>query len=220
MCTYYAHILYILCTYSLHKSGICTFVCAPCALAANKQTSNTERAQAKWRRRRASKQENFVWMSRRKPRSYLPCWPHLPVLLQQTFFFCFLCCCLSAAFLLLLSDLRLRLSCFWSSPLSTRRSRWRSRRRSRRQDEDQDGDEHKDQDDTHLVIITEATLVILDLNLRRALLLYEDAAATAASLHQWIAWRWRLGQRRGARFFLVCGVVFFGISIKRRSRKI
>ena len=34
---------------------------------------------------------------------------------------------------------------------------------------------------THLVIITEATLVILDLNLRRSLLLYEDAAATAAS---------------------------------------
>ena len=33
---------------------------------------------------------------------------------------------------------------------------------------------------THLVIITEATLVILDLHLRRALLLYEDAAATAA----------------------------------------
>ena len=119
-------------------------------------------------------------MSRRKPRSYLPCWPHLPVLLQQTLFFCFLCCCLSAAFLLLLSDLRLRLACFWSSPLSTRRSRWRSRRSSRRQDEDQDGDEHKDQGDTHLVIITEATLEILDLHLRRALFLFEDTGAIAA----------------------------------------
>ena len=168
-------------------------------------------------------------MSRRKPRSYLPCWPHLPVLLQQqTFFFCFLCCCLSAAFLLLLPDLRLRLSCFWSSPLSTRRSRWRSRRRSRRQDEDQDGDEHKDQDDTHFVIITEATLVILDLNLRRALLLYEDAASPSSSKrsagqHLFMSGSVRLlfcGRQRQTPIFLVFAVVFFGISIKRRSRKI
>ena len=66
-------------------------------------------------------------------------------------------------------------------------------------DEDHDEDQDEDQDDktkiktamntkikaktqhTHLVIITEATLVILDLHLRRALLLFEDAAATAAS---------------------------------------
>ena len=65
--------------------------------------------------------------------------------------------------------------------------------------EDHDEDQDEDQDDktkiktamntkiktktqhTPLVIITEATLVILDLNLRRVLLLYEDAAATAAS---------------------------------------
>ena len=133
-------------------------------------------------------------MSRRKPRSYLPCWPHLPVLLQQTFFFCFLCCCLSAAFLLLLSDLRLRLSCFWSSPLSTRRSRWRSRRRSRRQDEDQDGDEHKDQGDTHLVIITEATLVILDLCVALSFSTKtrpRQRPAGQASLHAWMAEMWR-----------------------------
>ena len=134
--------MHILCTYSaqIGQGFAPSFVHYS---SRSKQATQKEHKQSK-RRRRASKQENFVWMSRRKPRSYLPCWPHLPVLLQQTLFFCFLCCCLSAAFLLL-SDLRLHLSCFWSSPLSTRRSRWRSRRSSRRQDEDQDGDEHKDQ---------------------------------------------------------------------------
>ena len=95
----------------------------------------------------------------------------------------FCCCCLIFVCVYLAFDLRLCLH------------------------EDHDEDQDEDQDDktkiktamntkikhTHLVIITEATLVILDLNLRRALLLYEDAAATAApdraSLRQWIAWR-------------------------------
>ena len=56
MCTYYAHILYILCTYSLHKSGICTFVCAPCALAAkSKQATQKEHKQSKGEEGQANK---------------------------------------------------------------------------------------------------------------------------------------------------------------------
>ena len=83
----------------------------------------------------------------------------------------FCCCCLIFVCVYLAFDLRLCLH------------------------EDHDEDQDEDQDDktkiktamntkikhTHFVIITEATLVILDLNLRRALLLYEDAVATAAS---------------------------------------
>ena len=67
---------------------------------------------------------------------------------------------------------------------------------------------------TPLVIITEATLVILDLNLRRALLLYEDAVATAApdraSLHEVIAQIVALWVTKGgAGFFGVCRCFFW-----------
>ena len=77
---------------------------------------------------------------------------------------------------------------------------------------------------THLVTITEATLVILDLHLRRALFLFEDTGAIAAE-ELTIASsvdrvEVKVGANGGAQVFLVFSIVFFGISIKRRSRKI
>ena len=78
---------------------------------------------------------------------------------------------------------------------------------------------------THLVTITEATLVILDLHLRRALFLFEDTGAIAAEELAIASSVDRVEVKvgangGGAQVFLVFSIVFFGISIKRRSRKI
>ena len=174
MCTYYAHILNI---FGTDRSGICTFICAPCALAAkaNKQhrksTSKVKEKKGKQIRKlrvdvaaKATVVSSLSVVSSYAPttNTHLRCSSAFSAVVSLLLFSC---CCLIFVCVYLAFDLRLCLH------------------------EDHDEDQDEDQDDktkiktamntkikaktqhTHLVIVTEATLVILGLHLRRAVLL-------------------------------------------------